>query len=138
MSSPVRTQPELFKSAAAQAVTTTYAVFEISTNGAGQTSKIPTSLQLRSLAFRQSAEAGSPTSVTGYLCRDALGDEPITPEFTALLVDGPTAGKGGFAVAVDTPYVWDGTAGTKGKLYVRLKVNVATSITGQFLLTAEV
>lgn len=129
MATAVKAERAQASSATGQALTTSYSAVAIT--------GLPTSCELRTLQFKQTAEAGSPTSVTGYLARDSNGDVPLTPEFTALLVDGATAGEGGFAVALNIPYVWNGDETTKGTIYFRGKVNVATSATGQLRLDFE-
>jgi hypothetical protein len=86
---------------------------------------------------RLTVESGSPTTVTMYLCRDSLGNKPITPGSTVgatatIDVGLGTAGLGGAVWSVGKDFHYAPVASTtKGILYLAAKVD-AGEITAHF------
>lgn len=117
-----------FGTAAAAALSTSYAVFTVTANASSDalSAAIPDDCLLGWLAVEIDTIASSAASITWYLSLDAAGDNPITDAKTTTIVTGKTtATDGGIAVALDLDYRRP-TTGTTGTLYWVAKTNTGT------------
>jgi len=85
---------------------------------------------LDSMVFELSSIAGGAGTLFFYLCRDAAGDRPITPEASqSILTGATTATRGGCSFTIDKMHIHENvaTVDVADTLHVAVRVDVGTA-----------